>query len=90
LINRKVFSEFYKALKGKQVLVFGGLFKGAHKMYLNKELEVYKEKDEIKYEYMIYYNWAKKEYENTKLRELNDEEKESLNNKLVDELEDDF
>ena len=51
------------------MLVFGGLFKEAHKMYLNKELEVYKEKDEIKYVYMLYYNWAKKEYENTKLRE---------------------
>ncbi|WP_459077076.1 hypothetical protein [Clostridium perfringens] len=71
------------------MLVFGGLFKEAHKMYLNKELEVYKEKDEIKYVYMLYYNWAKKEYENTKLRELT-EELESLNYKLVDELEDDF
>ena len=71
------------------MLVFGGLFKEAHKMYLNKELEVYKEKDEIKYVYMLYYNWANKEYENTKLRELT-EELESLNYKLVDELEDDF
>ncbi|XZI27645.1 protein rep (plasmid) [Clostridium perfringens] len=88
LINRKVFSEFYKALKGKQVLVFGGLFKDAHKMYLNGELEVYKEKDEIKYEYMLYYNWTKKEYENTKLRELTEEEKESLNHKLKNEIED--
>ena len=57
---------------------------------MNKELEVYKEKDEINYVYMLYYNWAKKEYENTKLRELTDEEKESLNYKLIDEIEDDF
>ncbi|MDH2337566.1 protein rep, partial [Clostridium perfringens] len=90
LINRKVFSEFYKALKGKQVLVFGGLFKEAHKMYLDGELEVYKEKDEIEYEYMLYYNWTKKEYENTKLRELTEEEKESLNHKLINEMEDSF
>ncbi|MCI5747934.1 MAG: protein rep, partial [Clostridium perfringens] len=90
LINRKVFSEFYKALKGKQVLVFGGLFKDAHKMYLNGELEAYKEKDEIKYEYMLYYNWTKKEYENTKLRELTEEEKESLNNNLINEIGEDF
>ncbi|MFY8237541.1 protein rep, partial [Clostridium perfringens] len=87
LINRKVFSEFYKALKGKQVLVFGGLFKDAHKMYLNGDLDVYKEKDEIKYEYMLYYNWTKKEYENTKLRELTEEEKKSLNHKLINEIE---
>ncbi|MGG5463374.1 protein rep [Clostridium sp. B9] len=86
LINRRVFSEFYKALKGKQVLVFGGLFKEVHKMYLNGELDVYKEKDEIKYEYMLYYNWTKKEYENTKLRELTEEEKESLNNDLIDKI----
>ncbi len=90
LINRKVFSEFYKALKGKQVLVFGGLFKEAHKMYLNKELEDYKEKNEIKYEYMLYYNWTKKEYENTKLRELTEEEKESLNHNLINEIGEDF
>ncbi|MGU8426587.1 hypothetical protein ACV3NY_15035 [Clostridium perfringens] len=57
-------------------------------MYLNKELEVYKEKDEIKYVYMLYYNWAKKEYENTKLRELTEEELESLNHKLINEIED--
>ncbi|MEW9960321.1 protein rep, partial [Clostridium butyricum] len=35
LINREVFTYFYKALKGKQVLVFSGLFKEAHKMYQN-------------------------------------------------------
>ena len=58
--------------------------------YLNKELEVYKEKDEIEYEYMLYYNWTKKEYENTKLRELTEEEKESLNHKLINEMEDSF
>ncbi|MGU8157566.1 protein rep, partial [Clostridium perfringens] len=40
LINKPVFKMFYKALKGKQVLVFSGLFKEAHKMYLNGELDV--------------------------------------------------
>ena len=73
LINREVFSQFYKALKGKQVLVFGGIFKDVHKMYLNEELDVYKEKDNINYVYMLYYNWTKQEYENTKLRELTEE-----------------
>lgn len=32
-------------------------------MYLNGELNVYKEKDEIEYVYMIYYDWHKKQYE---------------------------
>ncbi len=39
---------------------------------------------------MIYYNWTKKEYGNTKLRELTEEELESLNYKLINEIEDDF
>lgn len=90
LINRKVFSEFYKSLKGKQVLVFGGLFKEAHKMYLSKELEMYKKKDEIEYVYMLYYDWHKRQYEERKLRELTEEEKEKINNQLIDEIEKDF
>ncbi|WP_425331135.1 protein rep, partial [Clostridium perfringens] len=79
LINKPVFKMFYKALKGKQVLVFSGLFKEAHKMYLNGELDVYKKKDEIEYVYMIYYDWHKKQYEERKLRELTEEEKEKIN-----------
>ena len=59
-------------------------------MYLNKELEVYKEKDEIKYVYILYYNCAENEYENTKLIELTQEELESLNHKLINEIECDF
>ncbi len=39
---------------------------------------------------LYYYNWTKKEYENTKLRELTEEEKESLNHKLINEMEDSF
>ncbi|MGM8309452.1 protein rep, partial (plasmid) [Clostridium perfringens] len=64
LINRDVFKTFYTALKGKQLIVYGGLFKDAHKMYQNGELDVYKEIDEIEYTYMLYYNWHKNNYEN--------------------------
>ncbi|WP_415336097.1 protein rep, partial [Clostridium perfringens] len=90
LINKPVFKVFYKALKGKQVLVFSGLFKDAHKMYLNGELDVYKKKDEIEYVYMVYYDWHKKQYEERKLRELTEEEKEKINYKLKNEIEDNF
>ncbi|MGV3102334.1 protein rep, partial [Clostridium perfringens] len=65
LINRDVFKTFYTALKGKQLIVYGGLFKDAHKMYQNGELDVYKEIDEIEYTYMLYYNWHKNNYENS-------------------------
>lgn len=35
LINQKVFDAFYKALKGKQVLVYSGLFKDIRKKLKN-------------------------------------------------------
>ncbi|UZP05188.1 protein rep (plasmid) [Clostridium botulinum] len=87
LVSRPVFEIFYKALKGKQPLAFGGLFKDAHKMYKLHELDVYKKQDEIQYVYMLYYNWHKKEYENTKIRELTEDEKMNINGKLIDEIE---
>ena len=39
---------------------------------------------------MLYYNCAENEYENTKLIELTQEELESLNHKLINEIECDF
>ncbi|MDM0907084.1 protein rep, partial [Clostridium perfringens] len=87
LISKPVFETFYKALKGKQVLVFGGLFKDAHKMYKLGELDVYKKQNEIEYVYKLYYNWFKKEYENTRCIELTEDEKKKINKKLIDEIE---
>ena len=87
LVSRPVFETFYKALKGKQVLVFSGLFKDAHKMYKLGELDYYKKQNEIEYVYKLYYNWHKKEYENTKCIELTDEEKKKINKKLIEEIE---
>ena len=86
LVSRPVFETFYKALKGKQVLVFSGLFKDAHKMYKLGELDVYKKQNDIEYVYKLYYNWHKNEYANTKCIELTDEEKKKLNKKLLDEI----
>lgn len=87
LVSRPVFETFYKALKGKQVLVFSGLFKDAHKMYKLGELDCYKKQSDIEYVYKLYYNWYKNEYENTKCVELTDEEKKKINKKLIDEIE---
>ena len=87
LVSRPVFEIFYKALKGKQVLVFSGLFKDAHKMYKLGELDIYKKQSDIEYVYKLYYNWYKNEYENTKCIELTEEEKVKINKKLVDEIE---
>ena len=87
LVSRSVFETFYKALKGKQVLVFSGLFKDAHKMYKLGELDIYKKQSDIEYVYKLYYNWYKNEYENTKCIELTEEEKRKINKKLIDEIE---
>ena len=87
LVSRPVFETFYKSLKGKQVLVFSGLFKDAHKMYKLGELDIYKKQDDIEYVYMLYYNWYKNEYENTNCRELTEKEREKVNKNLLTHIE---
>lgn len=87
LINREVFTVFYKALKGKQVLVFSGLFKEAHKMYQNGELDIYKQLDTIEYAYMVNYNWLKNKYDTARIRELTEEEKQKFNKNLISEID---
>jgi plasmid rolling circle replication initiator protein Rep len=87
LINREVFTVFYKALKGKQVLVFSGLFKDAHKMYLNGELNIYKKVDAIEYAYMVNYNWFENKYDSSQIRELTEEEKQKFNKNLIEDVD---
>lgn len=87
LINREVFIIFYKSLKGKQLLVFSSLFKDAHKMYQNGELDMYKQIDTIEYAYMVNYNWLKNKYDNSKIRELDEEEKQKFNKNLINDLD---
>ncbi len=55
LINQKVFDAFYKSLKGKQVLVYSGLFKEAKKKLKNGDLDYLKEIDPTEYIYQIFY-----------------------------------
>lgn len=87
LISKSVFEIFYKSLKGKQLIVYGGLFSDANKMYQNGELDCYKTQDNIEYVYMMVYSWKKKEYDNTSIRELTPEEKKKFNKNLVDVIE---
>lgn len=87
LVSRPVFNVFYRALKGKQFIVFSGLFKDANTMYENGELDCYKVRDEIEYVYMMCYQWKKIEYENTSIRELTEEEKKQFNKDLADVIE---
>jgi plasmid rolling circle replication initiator protein Rep len=87
LVSRPVFNVFYRALKGKQFIVFSGLFKDANTMYENGGLDCYKVRDEIEYVYMMCYQWKKREYENTSIRELTEEERKQFNKDLLDVIE---
>lgn len=87
LINQKVFDAFYKSLKGKQVLVYSGLFKGAKKKLKNGNLDYLKEIDPTEYIYQIFYIWKQKEYLASELYDLTEQEKREINHKMIDEIE---
>lgn len=87
LINQKVFDVFYNSLKGKQVLVYSGLFKEAKKKLKNGDLDYLKEIDPTEYIYQIFYIWKQKEYLASELYDLTEQEKREINHKMIDEIE---
>ena len=87
MISEEVFKTFYKALKGKQLIVFGGNFKESVKLYNNGELDKYKETDMTEYVYMLAYKWQNNDYQEHIKRELTEEEKNKFNYKYKKESE---
>ena len=87
LINQKVFDTFYKSLKGKQILVYSGLFKEARKKLKNGELDYLKEVDPTEYIYQIFYTWNKKEYLASEIFDLTESEEQEINHQMIDEIE---
>ncbi|OAN25018.1 MULTISPECIES: protein rep [Bacillati] len=87
LINQKVFDAFYKSLKGKQILVYSGLFKDARKKLKNGDLDYLKEVDPTEYVYQIFYMWNKNEYLASEIFDLTDEEKQKINHQMINEIE---
>lgn len=87
LINQDVFEVFYKALKGKRLIVYSGLFKEAMTKFKNGDLDEYKERDLTKYVYAIMYNWGGKEYLEVEKRYLTEDELREINGQLLDEIE---
>ena len=77
----------YKSLKGKQVLVYSGLFKEAKKNLKNGDLDYLKEIDPTEYIYQIFYIWKQKEYLASELYDLTEQEKREINHKMIDEIE---
>ncbi|MGX0053569.1 plasmid rolling circle replication initiator protein Rep, partial [Staphylococcus capitis] len=87
LVNQKVFDAFYKSLKGKQVLVYSGLFKEARKKLKDGDLDYLKEIDPTEYVYQIFYMWNKNEYLASEIFDLTDEEKQKINHQMINEIE---
>lgn len=87
LVNQKVFDTFYKSLKGKQILVYSGLFKEARKKLRNGDLDYLKEVDLTEYIYQIFYHWNQKEYLASEIFDLTEEEKSRINHQMIDEID---
>ncbi|EOD8703158.1 protein rep [Staphylococcus aureus] len=87
LINQKVFDAFYKSLKGKQILVYSGLFKEARKKLKNGDLDYLKDVDPTEYIYQIFYIWNQKEYLASEIYDLTEQEKREINHRMIDEIE---
>lgn len=85
LVSDDVFSVFYKALKGKRLLTYSGVFKESMNLWKEGELDSYLEKDTTEYVYALLYNWGKKKYILEEQRELTKEERRELNQQFVDE-----
>jgi len=85
--NETVFDYFYKALKGRQILTYSGLFAEANKLYKAKELEHLKDVDPTEYVYFLMYNWGLGEYVEKEKRELTEDEYRQINRQLVDEVD---
>lgn len=85
LVDQNVFEVFYKALKGKRLIVQSGLFKESMKLWKEGKLDKYKEVDTTEYVYALLYNWGKGKYVEEERRLLTEEEQKQLNGQLLDE-----
>lgn len=81
--SQSVFEIFYRALKGRQLLTFNGLFKEYVKKYKQDELDQYKKQDENEYTHLLTSVWKTSKYENL-LRRLSVGEFEEYNKKFKD------
>ena len=87
MISEEVFKTFYDALKGKQLIVFGGNFNDANNLYKKNKLDKYKETDTTEYVYMVAYKWQKGDYQEYIKRELTEEEKKKFNYNYKEDTE---
>jgi plasmid rolling circle replication initiator protein Rep len=87
LMSQEVFDVMYKALKGRQIITYNGVFKESAKLYKKGDLDYLKDIDLTEYVYRILYQWGQGDYVQREIRELTDEEKERFNKQLIDEID---
>jgi plasmid rolling circle replication initiator protein Rep len=87
-VSAEVFDIFYKALKGKQVIAFSGLFKEYMKLFKEGALKKYMMEDANEYFYKIMANWKANQSDFVlEFIELTEEEKRRYNKQKIDEAE---
>jgi len=84
LHSEEVFDVFYKALKGKRILVYSGLFKDANKKFKDGDLKEYMKEDTTEYVYLILYTWGEKKYIQREIQEVS---ADYFQQELIDEIE---
>lgn len=82
--NNDVFITFYNSLHKKRAFTFGGDFKEARKLYLNKELIEYLEVDNTLWYWLITFGWANGSYQERMKERYKDSNFDE--NQLDDEL----
>lgn len=84
--SQEVFDTFYKALKGRQLITFNGVFKEYKKKFDDGDLDKYKKADENEYFWFLTATWIRKEmkYEQ-EYREMNEDEKKFFAKRYVEE-----
>ena len=87
LISQEIFDVMYKALKGRQIITYNGVFKESAKLYKKGDLDYLKDIDLTEYVYRILYQWGQGDYVQREIRELTDKEKERFNKQLIDEID---
>lgn len=86
--SQEVFDVFYEGLKGRQLIVYGGLCKEYAKKYENGELDKYKTKDINEYYYKLLAKWNPDLLKfNREYVELTEEEKFQYNGSLQEDME---
>ena len=84
--SQAVFDVFYKALKGRQVITFNGVFSDANTKYKSGALDRYKTTDETEYIWIVLYRWFGKEYVEENRRKIDEEEYRQMKKDSVDEM----